>query len=189
MKKSLFSITVFILAFTALIWAQNNVLDNVENIKAKWGNIKSEDKNVAGELHTHGYIDVDIDYPGEKWWNKKYGIDYEAYGKAKAGFQWGTWGTYSIRCAVPNDIEPAADRYSVWASRYERAKYFDRKRGNDADALSDYNEADVRRHLRRCSSSATISRFRNPNNNQQSNNQQSSTDSYYGEWYSSMSVG
>ena len=181
MKKSMFVVTIFLITFATVILAHNNVDNNVQNINDKWGKVKSEDQNEVGGLLTKGYIEVDIDYPGESRWMWKYGIDYEAYAKVKASFKWGTWGTYDIKCIVPNDIEPDADRYDVWVSTYERAKHFDRKRGADANRLKAYTADDVRRHLRKCSSSSEISRFRPAAG--------STSDSYYyGEWHSSMSV-
>lgn len=190
MKNYFYTIAIITGIFVSFLWAHNNVEDNVENIQEKWGRIKSKDENVPGGLETRAYIDVDIDYPGESWWNKKYGIEYEAYSKAKASFQWGTHGTYSVDSKASVDRTLDQSTWSLWANESERAKHFERKRGADANALAQYTAADVRRHLGSCSASASITRIRGQQQNlNASDSTNTLSDEYYEDYESSASAG
>ena len=76
--------------------AHNNTWDNVKNIKAKWGKIKSKAESNGG-LEVLVEKEVDIDHPNEQHgWLEKDGIRYYAYARASASWQWGTHGTYDI---------------------------------------------------------------------------------------------
>lgn len=147
-----FVLLITLLSVTCL-WAYNNVQgkDNHETVKPKWGNRKSEDKNV--HLRTKAVIDVDVDYPGEAWYIKTYGVEYEAIAEAKASFGWGRSGYYSLAPAA-NTPYPLyeGNAWSGSLSRKKKDNYFEE--AFDPLALLIISIDEVREELDTCSATA-----------------------------------
>lgn len=130
------------------IWAENNVEDNIPNIKPKWGKHKSKDTNQAGGLTTISYIEVDIDYPNEPGIQLKDGIEYESYARGSAGFRWGSHGTIDIDTYASKDSKEVRKHYSGWVWKSLRSKHFREYTGDAAQALNHFDEDDVKRNLK-----------------------------------------
>lgn len=158
MKKvsTLFIILGLITSFS--IWAENNVKDKEANINPKWGKIKSEDHSSEGALTTKAEIEVDIDYPDEPGIQLRDGIEYEAYARGSAGFQWGSHGVVDIDTTASRETRDVKEAYSRWAWKSRRSKHFRKYSGAAAEGLNNYDEGDVRRHLGRTRASASITR-------------------------------
>ncbi len=60
----------------------------------KFGTRRSEDSE--GTLETYAHVEIDVDYPGEKWYSRIYGVNIEAYAKVHADSGWYHEGEYSI---------------------------------------------------------------------------------------------
>ena len=144
------------------------------------GTHQIKDVSNNGGLTTIARITVDIDYPEERRWWGKDGIDYRAFAKATASFQWGTQGVYRIDCFANEDVEVDHNTYALWTRKSEHAKHFVKKRDDEADALNDFDEDDVRAHLAKCSAMASITRRQNYRSLDRGQVAEAYYDDYYG---------
>lgn len=170
---SLILITVICVTVLFAQEVRNNVWDNVENIQAKWGKIKSKAEIKKSKLEVLVETEVDIDHPNEKrGWAEWDGIWHYAYARASAGWQWGTFGTYDIEAKADDDKDRDGDDYVIWTWKSERAKDFSswrkiqgnpdnfpRDANGNAKDLDDYNADDVRSELRKCDADGEIDRI------------------------------
>ncbi len=151
-------IVVYVLLIAVIggtsIWARNRDADHRENVKPKWGRITSEDSE--GTLETTVWVDVDVDYPGERY-TFRYGVDYEAYAKVHADWGFTHEGDYSLNAKAADTSPRRARRsWSIRASRSIRDKFSNKYSGSSADALRNWDESDIRTELATCSGSAWI---------------------------------
>lgn len=150
MKRILaFSLSLGLLA-TLYLFAENNSEDNIGRLEKKYGFSRSEDYNSRGDMYTKANIKVDVEYPGESIWKNKYGVKYEAYGRASAGFRWGSNGAYDVKADAYEEDGRDRGTYSGWLWKSKRAKYFDEMTGDDANDLVDWKENHVLSCLYRC---------------------------------------
>ncbi len=164
MKKS-FRNTLVVLLIALFsgtcLWAYNNILNNRENVKAKWGKRTSEDSD--GSVRAKAYIDVDVDYPGEEWWIdllKRYRITYEAKSEVRASFGWGREGHYSLSSAVPGSTRYKSKTWSWHLKDDLKAEKFDKR--SDGNSLLDMDEDDIRSELDRCIATGRVNQDSNP---------------------------
>lgn len=158
MKKAFTLFIILGLIASLSIWAENNVKDEEANIKPKWGKIKSEDHSAEGALTTKAEIEVDIDYPDEPGIQLRDGIEYEAYARGSAGFQWGSHGMVDIDTTASRETRDVRETYSTWVWKSRRSKHFRKYSGAAAEGLNNYDEDDVKRHLRYTRARASITR-------------------------------
>ena len=158
MKKTLAILTIFAMLTSLGLWAENNVKDKEANIKPKWGKIKSEDHSPEGALTTKAEIEVDIDYPDEPGIQLRDGIEYEAYARGSAGFQWGSHGVVDIDTTASRETRDVRETYSTWVWKSRRSKHFRKYAKAAAVVLNTYDEDDVTRHLGYTTASASITR-------------------------------
>ena len=154
-SKVSFVLLITLLSVTSL-WAYNNIKDNHETVKPKWGNRKSEDSDA--HLRTKAVIEVDVDYPGEEWYILIYGVDYEAVAEAKASFGWGRSGYYSLSPAANTPYPLYEGRPWSWSlNRKKKDDYF-----HEAIAPIDLlpiSIDEVREELNTCSATATVDQY------------------------------
>jgi len=158
MKKALAILTIFAMLTSFALWAENNVKDNEDNIKPKWGKIKSEDHNAEGSLTTKAEIEVDIDYPDEPGIQLRDGIEYEAYARGSAGFRWGSHGVVDIDTTASRVTRDVRETYNNWVWKSRRSKHFRKYSGAAAAGLNNYDEDDVKRHLGYTRARASVTR-------------------------------
>ena len=157
MKVS-FVLLITLLSVTCL-WAYNNVKNNHETVNPKWGNRKSEDSDA--HLRTKSRIEVDVDYPGEAWYIKRYGIDYEAEAQAKVSFGWGRSGYYSLSPAANTSYPKYEGRPWFWSlNRKLKDDVF--VEVFDPISLLPISTDEVRENLDSCSATATVDQYANP---------------------------
>lgn len=149
---------ILVLCGTTFLFARNNIKDHIGNIGNKYGYAKSEDYNSRGDLRTKADIKVDIEYPGESFWKRKYGVKYEAYGKASAGFRWGSSGQYEVYAKAYDVDERLRGSYSRSVSKSKRKKYFDVFTGDDVHDLVDYQSNHVKSFMFRCRGMGKVTR-------------------------------
>ena len=114
MKPILSYILLLLLLSGTSIWAYNNVLDNEDTVREKWG--KRESKDTTSVLETYARSEVDVDYPGENWITDllgRYGIDYEAFAKVIT-YPGSTEGEYSL-CGGNYVSSQTAKRKMEWS--------------------------------------------------------------------------
>ena len=155
MKPILSYILLLLLLSGTSIWAYNNVLDNEDTVREKWG--KRESKDTTSVLETYARSEVDVDYPGENWITDllgRYGIDYEAFAKVIT-YPGSTEGEYSL--SVEAITSPRRQLNVRWSGvTYQRLKdtYFESLSGDEASGM---NSTDVRQRLDSCEASGRIS--------------------------------
>ena len=157
MKRILSYILTLLLLGGTTIWAYNNVDDNEDTVREKWG--KRESKDAVSVLETYGRSEVDVDYPGEHWYTDligRYGIDYEAYAEVIT-YVGSTEGEYSLSVEAVSSPRSRSNRR--WSGvTYEKLKdtYFQRLSGDEA---SNMNSTTVRQKLDDCKASSRINEY------------------------------
>lgn len=165
MKRILSYILLLALLGGTSIWAYNNVKDEVDNIKQEkdcwaFGRRRSDDKD--GPLTTTAWTEVDVDFKGEAWYIRRYGIQYEGYAKAKADWGWDTSGYYSISASADNRYPLYEGReWFGWSNRSIADRHFVDYNDNQLDELKEFTKADIQSMLNNsgCEGHASIDQY------------------------------
>lgn len=154
MKRILSYVLLLVLLGGTSIWGYNNIDNNRDTLRSKWG--KRESRDELSVLETYGRSEVDVDYPGEHPLTdliQRYGIDYEAVAEVIT-YVGSTEGEYSL--SVEAVSSPRRRTNKRWSGvTYEKLKdtYFQRLSGDEA---SNMNRTKVRQKLADCEASSKI---------------------------------
>lgn len=143
------------------IWAYNRDKNNEDSFSKseKFGTRRSEDSE--GTLETKAYVEIDVDYPGERRYVRKYGVEIVAYAKVHADWGFHHEGEYSIDVmAEETPRRTNTKKWSIRASKSLTDTYFDRRYGADAEKLKSWNADNVRQQFSRGRARGSIDQTR-----------------------------